>query len=118
MKKTLLIILAASDLGGCALWMANYDSNEYSLVNKVRTIAELGNCEDRNMLYATNLELKNFSQYIPRNQASIDLNNNLFVLVEELHKRENPSQAYCKLKLNSIAKSAEAIQKVTGSKPR
>jgi hypothetical protein len=39
-------------------------------------------------------------------------------LVEELYKRENPSATYCKLKLNTISKSAEEIQRVVGSKPR
>jgi hypothetical protein len=39
-------------------------------------------------------------------------------MVDELYKRENPSPLYCKAKLNTIAKSAEEIQRVVGSKPR
>lgn len=118
MKK--IIIVAAVLLSGCSLWMANYDSFEYSLVNKVRTQAIVGDCSTDNVkhLYNTTIELKNFAQYIPRNDATIGLANHLYTIVDELHKRENPSPAYCKAKLNTIAKSAEEIQRVVGSKPR
>ena len=118
MKKLILCSLVL--LSGCALWMANYDSNEYSLVNKLRTLAIVGDCSSESVksLYNTTLELKNFAQYIPRNDATIGLANQLYSIVEELHKRENPSPAYCKTKLNTIAKSAEEIQRVVGSKPR
>ena len=118
MKK--IILVAAVLLSGCSLWMANYDSFEYSLVNKVRTQAIVGDCSSENVknLYNTTLELKNFTQYIPRNDATIGLANQLYTIVDELHKRENPSPAYCKAKLNTIAKSAEEIQRVVGSKPR
>lgn len=118
MKK--IIIVAAVFLSGCSLWMASYDSSEYTLVNKVRTQAIVGDCSSENVknLYNTTLELKNFTQYIPRNDATIGLANQLYTIVDELHKRENPSPAYCKAKLNTIAKSAEEIQRVVGSKPR
>ena len=116
MKKSLLIAVVL--LSGCSLWMANYDTNEYALVNRVRTLAQTGDCGKREELYITALELKNFSQYIPRNQASIDLNSKLYDMVEDLHKRDNPSPVFCKLKLDNITKTAETIQQVTGSKPR
>lgn len=118
--KRIVTVLLLLQLSGCALWMANYDSSEYSLVNKIRTTAELGTCEPAtiNSLYTTTTEFKNFAQYIPRNKATIDLSKNLYIIVDELHKRENPSPAYCKIKLNLIAKSAEQIQQVVGSKPR
>ena len=115
-----LIIFTVTFLTGCSLWMASYDSTEYSLVNKVRTQAIVGDCSSESVknLYNTTLELKNFTQYIPRNDATINLANQLFVIVDDLHKRENPSPAYCRSKLNNIAKSAEEIQRVVGSKPR
>ena len=118
MKK--IILITAIFLSGCSLWMANYDSFEYSLVNRVRTQAIVGDCSSENIknLYNITLELKNFAQYIPRNDATIGLANQLYVIVDELYKREKPSPAYCKAKLNTIAKSAEEIQRVVGSKPR
>jgi hypothetical protein len=90
------------------------------LVNKVRTQAQIGSCDksDVNILYTDATQLKNFAQYIPRNQATIDLTSKLYTLVDELRKRENPSPAYCKNKLNIISISAEEIQRVVGSKPR
>ena len=90
--KKILLISALFVLSGCSLWMANFDTNEYALVNKVRTIAQTGDCAKRDELYLTTLELKNFSQYIPRNQASIDLNEKLFAMVDDLKKKENPSE--------------------------
>ena len=118
--KKLLISCSFVLLSGCSLWMANYDSGEYSLVNRVRTIAEVGSCDKATVteLYNNAAEFKNFAQYIPRNQATIDLSKNLYILVDELYKKENPSPAYCKIKLNIISKSAEQIQQVVGSKPR
>jgi hypothetical protein len=118
MKKLILCSLVL--LSGCSLFMANYDTTEYALVNKVRTQAVVGDCSKESVkaLYTTSLELKNFAQYIPSNDATIKLVNNLEFIVEELYKRENPSPVYCKAKLNIIAKSAEEIQRVVGSKPR
>jgi hypothetical protein len=118
MKKLILIVTLL--LSGCSLWMADYDNNEYALVNRLRTEAILGDCSKESVksMYFTSLELKNFSEYIPRNQATIDLTNKLNIIVEELYKRENPSAVYCKAKLNTISKSAEEIQRVVGSKPR
>ena len=120
MKKQIIVCITILQLTGCSLWMASYDSTEYSLVNKVRTQAIVGDCSSESVknLYNITLELKNFTQYIPRNDATIGLANQLYTIVDELHKRENPSPAYCKAKLNTIARSAEEIQQVVGSKPR
>ena len=80
----------------------------------------VGDCSSENVkiMYNTTLELKNFAEYIPRNDATIRLSNQLYNVVEELYKRENPSPAYCKVKLKLITTSAEDIQRVVGSKPR
>lgn len=123
MKKILIGCIFASilQLIGCSLWMAEFDNNEYGLVNKVRTIAQVGKCDEYSVkvLYLNALELKNYSQYIPRNKATIDLNEKLYSLVDELRLKQQPiSPAYCQLKLNIIDKSAEEIQRVVGSKPR
>mgnify|MGYP003334138034 FL=1 len=119
MKK--LSLLTVIFLSGCSLLMANFDNNEYGLINKVRTIAELGKCDEYTVkvLYLDALEFKNYSQYIPMNKATIDLSEKLFTLVDELRLKQQPiSPAYCQLKLNIIGKSAEEIQRVVGSKPR
>jgi hypothetical protein len=124
MKKILLgcIVLLFT---GCSLLIGPYDSNEYLLITKVRTTAELTNCDNPiqsvtniESLYVTATEFKNFSQYLPQNKATIDLSNKIYILVDELHKKETFSPAYCRIKLNMIAKSAEQIQQVVGSKPR
>ena len=123
--KKLLIVLLALQISGCALieklWVSGYDNNEYALTNKVRTLAQSAKTCDAptvKELYVTSLELKNFTEYLPRNKATYDLTSHLFVIVEELSKKEDPSPAYCKAKLNTIVKSAETIQQVMGNKPR
>ena len=122
--KKLIILLFTLQLSGCALYdiyfMANFDSVEYSLVNRIRTLAETKDCTPKNVesLYVTSLELKNYSQYIPNNKRSISMATDLHKMVEELHKRDKPSAAYCQGKLNIIMTTSERIQQVTGTKPR
>ena len=100
--------------------MAPYDNNEYMLITKVRTIAKLGSCDVNsvNDLYSVSLELRNYSQYLPHNQKTIDMSNGLFTMVDELHKKKDPSPAYCNAKLNIIGKSAETMQQAVGVRPR
>jgi len=123
--KSLLMCMLVLQLSGCAVidavFMAPYDNNEYALVNKVRTIAETSDTCDANTvkeLYLATYELKNYSQYLPRNSNQNNLNGDLFKLVDELYKKQNPSPVYCKSKLHIIKQSAERIQQVTGSKSR
>ena len=124
MKRILCVAVLAISLSGCAainnIFMAPYDTNEYALVNRVRTFAELGQCDKEHIiaLRITALELKNFSEYLPRNTKTIEMNNSLYDMVNDLYKRENPSQAYCKAKLNIISTSAEMIQNTIGKRPR
>ena len=112
-------------LSGCSmvssLWMAGFDNNEYGLVNKIRTISSLKQCDEYSVrvIYANSLELKNYSQYIPRNKSTVDLVDNLYTMVEELKLKQQPiSPVYCDLKMTAISQSAEEIQRVVGSKPR
>jgi hypothetical protein len=128
--KKLLTILLVCIITGCAsvqeqvenIFSGGYDVNEYILITKVRTIAQtaktcdIGTLSD---LYFVTKELNNYSQYLPQNNQSIQLNQDLLKLVEELYEKQQPiGQVYCKAKLNIVEKSAERIQQVTGSKSR
>jgi len=125
--KKLLILLFTLQLTGCAVWdiytLSHFDSNEYALITKVRTIAQTEkscNSQTVKSLYLTTLELKNFSQYLSgNNKGNIKLNEDLFKIVSELYEKPQPiSDVYCKAKLNIIEHSAERIQQVTGNKPK
>jgi len=123
MKKLLVFLVIL--LSGCssiqsALFVAHYDNNEYGLVNKVRTDALLKKCDKDGIqvMYEDSLQLKNYSQYLPYNDVTIKMNNDLFTLVDELHQKDTFSLAYCALKLNTISKSAERIQQAIGGEPR
>ena len=135
MKKLIAVTLVATSLSGCALFdayfMAGYDTTEYALVNKIKTKAELSvdDCKDQkvskqnmNDLYFIAVEMRNFSENIPRNVDTAKLAGNLVELTKQgkdlYAKDSNVSETFCKLKLQQIGRSAEVAQKVIGKKPR
>ena len=135
MKKLIAVALITTSLSGCALFdayfMAVYDTTEYALVNKIKTKAELSveDCKDQkvskqnmNDLYFIAVEMRNFSENIPRNVDTAKLAGNLVELTKQgkdlYAKDSNVSETFCKLKLQQIGRSAEVAQKVIGKKPR
>ena len=127
MKKLLLVCIVTLQLSGCALWdiynQSKYDTNEYALVTEIRTLAQTSKgCDEASVkkLYFTTLQLNNFSEYQNgNNKKSIEMNKGLLNMVKELHDKPQPiNPMYCNAKLSIIEISAEAIQKVTGTKPR
>ena len=135
MKKLIAVTLVATSLSGCALFdayfMAGYDTTEYALVNKIKTKADLSvdDCKDQkvskqnmNDLYFIAVEMRNFSENIPRNVDTAKLAGNLVELTKQgkdLYAKDSTvSETFCKLKLQQIGRSAEVAQKVIGKKPR
>ena len=133
--KRILIILFAFSLSGCALFdayfMAKYDTNEYFIVNDIKTKAQVAeeNCGNHilvvtqvNELYIKALEFKNFTTHIPRNKDTDNMSTKLLTLTKDtrdyFNKAEKISPIFCKAKLQQIVKSADTIQHVLGSKPR
>ncbi len=134
MKKIAIILLTFS-LSGCALFdayfMAKYDTNEYFIVNDIKTKAQVAeeNCNNQllvvtqvNELYIKALEFKNFTTHIPRNKDTDNLSTKLLTLTKDtrdyFNKAEKISPIFCKAKLQQVIKSADTIQHVLGSKPR
>jgi hypothetical protein len=133
--KKLLIIPLILILNGCvvfdAYFMAKYDTTEYSLVNQVRTKAQIAeeNCSNQtlvitqvNELYNNALEFKNFTVYIPHNEDAVKLSTKLLSLTKDakdyFNKAEKISPIFCKAKIQQIVTSADTIQQALGSKPR
>jgi hypothetical protein len=133
--KRILIVLFAFSLSGCALFdayfMAKYDTNEYFIVNDIKTKAQVAeeNCGNQllvitqvNDLYIKALEFKNFTSHIPRNKDTDNMSTKLLTLTKDtrdyFNKAEKISPIFCKAKLQQIVKSADTIQHVLGSKPR
>ena len=134
MKKLFIIPLILM-LNGCvvfdAYFMAKYDTTEYSLVNQVRTKAQIAeeNCSNQsliitqiNELYNNALEFKNFTVYIPHNEDAVKLSTKLLTLTKDakdyFNKTEKISPIFCKAKIQQIVTSADIIQQAIGSKPR
>ena len=133
--KKLLLILSVGLLSGCALtdayFMAKYDTNEYSLINQVKTKALLAQetCFETattktkiNDLYATTTEFRNFTFHLRRNEEATNMAGKLVALVgdskEHYRKTDKVSEIYCKAKLQQIVRSADQIQSTLGAKPR
>jgi hypothetical protein len=129
--KKLALILLTSLLTGCtvfdAYFMAGYDNQEYYLINKIRTKAQIAqkSCDKpidvkqqvNDILY-TSIELRNFSQYIPRNPEAHKMAAQMVELSEQLKFDEKTSPVFCKMKLQQVERNADKIQQVLGSKPR
>lgn len=139
MLKFIITAFALISISGCSViqpfidrfMIAPYDNNEYGIVNKIRTTAQLSkkDCTDKSVMknnsesiFYSASELKNFSQYLPKNDQTLKPVLQLYTMAEELHKRYqaegNVSKTYCELKLTSIEESSEMIQKAIGKRPR
>ena len=138
--KKLLIVLAIISLQGCAAieavkvvraWnMAKFDNAEYSQINSIRTVANLGaaKCGTADVvpivevLYYKSVELKNYSASIPHNEETVKMIGELAEIIkglnERYHGKEPVSVSYCTLKFGTIEKNAVTIQNVVGAKPR
>jgi hypothetical protein len=137
--KKLLLILSVGLLSGCSTlntlydsyFMAKYDTNEYALVNAVKTksIIAQADCNDRQKtvdnvkkIYEKSYEFRNFAFHIPRNKDAQAMSEKLLKLTtdtkEYYQKNEKVSDIFCKSRYQQIARAADTIQSTLGSKPR
>ena len=138
--KKLLAVVAIVALTGCATiqnstlyraWnMPKFDNNEYSQINSIRTVANLGaaKCGTPEVvpvvdsLFYKSVEFKNYSSSIPHNEEVIKMSGELAEIIKGLnvryHEKEPVSPSYCTLKFGIIEKNAVTIQNVIGAKPR
>lgn len=141
--KNIILGLTLLLLSGCAVvqpivdrfTISPFDSNEYALVNTLRTLAIQAkpNCNIADdpwkiiynyveELHNTSLLLKNYSEYIPKNDQTIKPVNIVFLMTTDLKKRYSTeakvSKTYCELKIQSIINASESIQKAIGKRPR
>ena len=111
-------------LCGCSLLKVietpTFNSDEYSMLNKMRTESQLITCskDDIEILYRDSITLKNYSEYLPFNTAVTDMEKQVNILVEELRNHKNPSDYYCQEKLNIIQDSISNIQRVVGKETK
>lgn len=138
MRKVISLLAVVIALSGCSFIqtayesyrMAKFDNNEYMLINTIRTQANLGarKCGtpevvvEVDAIWAKTVELRNYSESIPRNKEAVIMTQELAAVVKGLsdryHGTEPVSMSYCTLKFGNIEKSATIIQNVLGDKPR
>ena len=138
--KKLALVLSLILLTGCATiqesslyraWnMPKFDNNEYSQINSIRTVANLGaaKCGTPEVLpvvdslFYKSVEFKNYSASIPHNEEVIKMSGELAEIIKGLntryHEKEPVSPSYCTLKFGTIEKNSVTIQNVIGAKPR
>jgi hypothetical protein len=138
--KKLALALALVLLTGCATiqqsslyrawYMPKFDNNEYSQINSIRTMANLGaaKCGTAEVvpvvdsLFYKSVEFKNYSASIPHNEEVVKMSSELAEIIKGLntryHEKDPVSPAYCTLKFGTIEKNAVTIQNVIGAKPR
>jgi len=131
MKK--LIIVAAFLLSGCSVvqsyFMAKYDTVEHSMINDIRTTAELADCKNNAemkntayRLYSVGSAFRNYSNSIPDNDQTAIIAHNLVTIIKGMNDKYQTSaevsETYCKLKVDSIKNAAAEAQRVIARKPR
>lgn len=132
--KTLTVVLSASLLSGCALieaYLIKYDPNEYLQISEIRTTAHLGksSCDNQEqakkqseIIANKTLAFRQFVEYLPHNDkvknASVDLDKIAQGFKDQYLKNDKVNAMFCKIKFESIEKSAETMQKIIGDKPR
>ncbi len=126
--------MSVSLLSGCGIllesYLMKYDANEYKLITNIRTLASdhKQHCanQDISKVNAKDMSLqttnfKNYSQYLPHNSKVIAASQELDKISQGLnaqYQKGSVSPAFCKIKFESIEKSAETMQKIIGDKPR
>lgn len=127
-----LILTPILFLCGCAAIQgpANFDNNEYSLINKIYTLSEVYKvqCADSlqtkqnfNHLTELSMELVNYSVDIPDNSDTIKLTIPLNKMISDANLAFTPqghSITYCKLKLDNIETAAEIIKHAVAQRRR
>jgi hypothetical protein len=136
--KKLLIASVILLLSGCATFdtlvdsfLMKYDSSEYQQIADIRTTAGLAknSCDNfdaskqqADVISKKTIGFKNHTQYLPHNdkviKSAVDLDKMAQGLKDQYAKSDKVSAAFCKIKFETIEKSAETIQKVVGDKPR
>lgn len=129
MKKLLFVLLVS--LSGCALidaYNLKYDVMEYNQITDIRTSAHLAKakCDDPLQVVGPvislsnkTLNFENYTQYRsdkPTAAAAVKLNE-IAQGLSDKYENEAVSPAFCKIKLDTIEKSAETMQKTIGAKP-
>ncbi len=111
--------------------VASYDAIEYASITKLRTtiVEDAPLCSDFAAMKAATadinkqaLELSIYSQGVPFNDDTVNMEQNLLIITSEFAKRyasvNSVSEAYCDDKMAILMRSAATIQKSVGGKPK
>lgn len=132
--KRILIAAVLISLTGCSTlidsYLMKYDPNEYQQISDIRTTAFYGksSCDNPDqakqqseVLSKKTYTFKNYVEYLPHNNKVISASGDLDKIAQGLsaqYQKGTVSNAFCKIKFDSIEKSAEVMQKTIGAKPR
>lgn len=122
--RYLVFAVATTFIVGCAelgKWVpSKYDNNEFDTLAEIQVIAGMPTkdwCNPRELQFMKRQSAKLVLYGKYRLNDNIEgIYNDLHSLVSELAEKEEPSDAYCKIKRGSIADASEAALKVFGGR--
>ena len=94
-----------------------FDSSEFSELVRLNLISESTECskEDIHEAYERSAFLSKYAEHT-LNGNNAEIYHQIYDLVGELHNRESPSDAYCKLKWRNINEVTDRALEVSGSR--
>ena len=133
--KFLLMATLLTLTSGCTLidsyLMTKYDPNEYKLITDIRANSQIykTQCEDQIQSKINAGQIRNntrmfvlYSEHIPRNtevyNSAKEVDNMAKGIADLYAKSDKVSPVFCKIKYETIEKSADKVQSIIGRKPR
>ena len=134
MKKLLSVSMIIM-LSGCALvdayMLSKYDNNEYKQITEIRAEAQLYKTQCANVLLSSANASKLaydtrvfalYAEHVPHNEnvqkAAVELDKIAQGINDQYQKSDKVSPVFCKIKFETVEKSADSMQKIIGAKPR
>lgn len=127
---SVIAVIVAVLLTGCALFPSKFDSNEHARIVDIHvTSADNSVCQDRDAaaraaktMYQDAVWVWNYGQYLTNNEKMTAMERELLSMTKELadrYARPDPvSNFYCRSKFENIHRATTTMIKVSARRPR
>ena len=120
--KSFMIVLVAAVVASCSLIPDDFDNVEFSRLAELNVLASEP-LDGKNWCGSADIGMLNYNAKVLAVYSEHTLNENIASiyseiadLTQELYSRENPSNAYCKIKRNNIANATQKALDVFGGR--
>lgn len=127
---SVLAVILAVLLTGCALFPSSFDSNEHARIVDIHVAsADAAVCQDRDSaaraaknMYQDAVWVWNYGQYLTNNEKMTAMERELLSMTKELADRYAKADAvsafYCRSKFENIHRATTTMIKVSARRPR